>query len=95
MPHDHPHHTHAHGQHHHTHYHGHHTATHGHAHGPGHNHAHGDHLHSHMHEEDNAADLQVLTAQFIDGFVQAADKRAISSSRACPSNGRDRAGPRR
>ncbi|MCB1331238.1 MAG: hypothetical protein KDK28_18095 [Maritimibacter sp.] len=74
MPHDHPHHTHAHGQHHHTHYHGHHTATHGHAHGPGHNHAHGDHLHSHMHEEDNAADLQVLTAQFIDGFVQAADK---------------------
>ena len=27
-----------------------------------------------MHDEDDAADLQVLTAQFIDGFVQAADK---------------------
>lgn len=40
----------------------------------GHNHSHGDHLHSHMHPEDEAADLQVLTAQFIDGFVQATDK---------------------
>lgn len=27
-----------------------------------------------MHEQDDAADLQVLTTQFIDGFVQAADK---------------------
>ncbi len=42
----------------------------------GHNHAHGDHLHSHLKPEDQAADLQVLTAQFIDGFVQAADKAA-------------------
>jgi len=33
-----------------------------------------DHLHSHMHEADAAAELQVLTAQFIDGFVQARDK---------------------
>ncbi len=33
-----------------------------------------DHLHSHMHEQDAAADLQVLAAQFIDGFVQAKDK---------------------
>ncbi|MEL7115561.1 MAG: hypothetical protein AAGP08_08210 [Pseudomonadota bacterium] len=39
----------------------------------GHNHVH-DHLHSHLKPEDEAADLQVLTAQFIDGFVQAADK---------------------
>lgn len=41
----------------------------------GHNHA-ADHLHSHLKPEDEAADLQVLTAQFIDGFVQAADKAA-------------------
>ncbi|WP_282093965.1 hypothetical protein [Epibacterium ulvae] len=58
MPHDHPHH------------HNHDHAPHGH----GHNHAHGDHLHSHMHHEDEAADLQVLAAQFIDGFLKASDK---------------------
>ena len=40
----------------------------------GHNHSHGDHLHSHMHPEDEAADLQVLATQFIDGFLQARDK---------------------
>lgn len=39
----------------------------------GHNHSH-DHLHSHLKPEDDAQDLQLLTAQFIDGFVQAADK---------------------
>ncbi len=40
-----------------------------------HNHPHdADHLHSHMHHPDEAADLQVLAAQFIDGFVKAADK---------------------
>ena len=41
----------------------------------GHNHAH-DHLHSHMAPEDEAAELQVLATQFIDGFVKAADKAA-------------------
>ena len=41
----------------------------------GHNHA-ADHLHSHMDPADQAADLQVLTAQFIDGFQQASDKTA-------------------
>ena len=41
----------------------------------GHNHDH-DHLHSHLKPEDEAADLQVLATQFIDGFVQAADKAA-------------------
>ena len=41
----------------------------------GHNHAH-DHLHSHLPPEDEAAELQVLATQFIDGFVQAADKTA-------------------
>ena len=39
----------------------------------GHNHDH-DHLHSHMPPEDEAAELQILTAQFIEGFVQASDK---------------------
>ncbi|NIZ08410.1 hypothetical protein [Pseudooceanicola sp. HF7] len=62
MPHDHPHH----------HHHGH---DHDHLHPHDHNHPHeADHLHSHMHDRDEAADLQVLTAQFIDGFVSAADK---------------------
>ena len=68
MPHDHPFHFHAHGHHHHHHDHDH--APHGH----GHNHAQPDHLHSHMHDPDMAAELQVLSAQFIDGFVQARDK---------------------
>lgn len=59
MPHDHPHH-----HHHHDHSHP----------GHGHNHSHGDHLHSHMHHQDEAADLQVLATQFIEGFLQAGDK---------------------
>ena len=43
----------------------------------GHNHSHdADHLHSHMHQKDEAADVQVLTDQFIDGFVAARDKMA-------------------
>lgn len=45
-----------------------------HVHSHGHNHTQPDHLHSHMHGPDLAAELQVLSAQFIDGFVQAADK---------------------
>ncbi|MWB76777.1 hypothetical protein GLS40_01925 [Pseudooceanicola sp. 216_PA32_1] len=66
MPHDHPHsHSHDYGHHRHDH------------HPHDHNHHHdADHLHSHLHPEDDAADLQVLTTQFIDGFVQAADKSA-------------------
>jgi len=39
----------------------------------GHNHA-NDHLTSHLKPEDEAADLQVLTTQFIEGFVAAKDK---------------------
>lgn len=73
MPHDH--------HHHHGHDHGHvggHAHGHGHTHGQhphDHNHSHdSDHLQSHMHEHDEAADLQVLAAQFIDRFVQAKDK---------------------
>ncbi len=42
----------------------------------GHNHAQAEHLHSHIAPEDAAAELQVLTAQFIDGFVTAKDKSA-------------------
>lgn len=67
MPHDHTHdHDHHHDHHHHDHDHA--------PHGAGHNHAHGDHMHSHMHEQDEAADLQVLAVQFIDGYLQAKDK---------------------
>ncbi len=51
----------------------HHDAEHPHHH---HNHHHADHLHSHLTPEDEAADLQVLTTQFIDGFVAANDKAA-------------------
>ena len=68
MPHDHG----PHGHHHHDH-HDHHDHDHA-PHGAGHNHSHPDHLHSHMHGEDEAADLQVLATQFIDGFLQAKDK---------------------
>ena len=41
----------------------------------GHNGA-GDHLHSHIDPADTAAELQVLTEQFIDGWRQAGDKTA-------------------
>ena len=44
--------------------------------GHGHNHTKADHLHSHLLPEDEAADLQVITDQFIDGFTQAKDKMA-------------------
>ena len=41
----------------------------------GHNHSHdGEHLHSHMPDADRAEELQVLTTQFIDGFMDARDK---------------------
>ncbi len=49
---------------------------HDHHHRHGHNHPDADHLHSHMHERDDAADIQVLTDQFIDGFTAARDKMA-------------------
>ncbi len=39
----------------------------------GHNHSH-DHLRSHLKPEDEAAELQVLATQFIDGFTEAKDK---------------------
>lgn len=51
-----------------------HAHSHDHHHPRNHNHAQMDHLHSHMHEADEAADLQLLTVQFIDGFREAKDK---------------------
>lgn len=39
----------------------------------GHNHSQ-DHLHSHLKPEDEAAELQILAEQFIDGFAAAKDK---------------------
>ena len=60
MPHDHPQdHSHDHGEYH-THDHNHHSTA--------------EHMHSHMHDVDEAAELQVLTDQFIDGFCTAKDK---------------------
>ena len=91
MPHDHPHdphHGHGHG-HGHGHAHGH---AHSHPHGPGHNHAHADHLHSHMDPGDQAAELQVLTAQFIDGFREARDKAAYLRIAGVPLEIPDEAG---
>ena len=44
--------------------------------GHGHNHESAWHLHSHMDDVDQAADLHVLTSQFIDGFREAKDKAA-------------------
>ena len=47
---------------------------HHHHHGDNHSHNPADHLHSHLAEADAAAELHVLTTQFIDGFVAAKDK---------------------
>lgn len=77
MPHDHHHH----GDHDHHHHHG-----------AGHNHAHGDHLHSHMHDADEGADLQVLAAQFIDGFLQAKDKSSYLKLAGVPFERPSKAG---
>ncbi|WP_295314248.1 hypothetical protein [Roseobacter sp.] len=79
MPHDHHPHD-GHSQYHHDH-----PAT-------GHNHAEADHLHSHMHDHDEAADLQILTDQFIDGFVAAKDKMAYLRIAGVPLDLADKAG---
>lgn len=52
-----------------------HDGDHGRPHAPGHNRG-PEHLASALHGPDAAADLQVLTAQFIDGFREARDKNA-------------------
>jgi agmatinase len=58
-----------------------------------HNHSHADHLHSHLTPEDEAADLQVLTAQFIDGFVAAKDKQAYLRLAGVPLERPGKTGP--
>ncbi len=62
--------------------------------GVGHNHPHdADHLHSHVHgesEHDRSEDLQILTANFIDGFRAAADKTSFLRISGVPFQ---RAGP--
>ena len=58
-----------------------------------HNHAHGDHLHSHMHDADEAAELQVLAAQFIDGFREAKDKTSYLRLAGVPLELEDGDGP--
>jgi len=58
----------------------------------GHNHDH-DHLHSHIPPEDAAADLQVLTAEFIEGFRTARDKAAYLRIAGVPMEIPCRKGP--
>ncbi|MEM9139757.1 MAG: hypothetical protein AAGB15_07980 [Pseudomonadota bacterium] len=66
---------------------------HDHAHPHHHNHAHGDHLHSHMHDADEAAELQVLATQFIEGFRQASDKMSYLRLAGVPLERREGDGP--
>ena len=65
---------------------------HAHAAGHGHNHDHASHLHSHIPEADTAEDLQILTAQFIDGFSTARDKAAFLKIAGVPLEIDDPAG---
>lgn len=67
---------------------------HDHHHPHDHNHAHADdHLHSHMHEADDAAELQVLASQFIDGFCEARDKMSYLRLAGVPLEMADGDGP--
>lgn len=61
--------------------------------GEGHNRAAGAPLHSHMEPQSDSAALQVLCAQFIDGFVQAADKTAYLRLAGVPFEKPGKAGP--
>ncbi len=75
----------------HDHFDGHH---HHHHHGEGHNHPQGGPLASHLHNADAAAELQVLTTQFIDGFREAKDKTAYLRIAGVPFElGDDQGGP--
>ncbi len=72
---------------------------HDHAHDPGdhhhphdHNHAEAHHLRSHLHRRDDAADIRVLTDQFIDGFLGAKDKMAYLRIAGVPLEIEDAAG---
>ncbi|MEM9524438.1 MAG: hypothetical protein AAF982_10710 [Pseudomonadota bacterium] len=57
-----------------------------------HNHADPDHLSSHVHAPDAAAELQVLTEQFIDGFIGAKDKASYLRLAGVPREEPDSAG---
>ena len=51
-----------------------------------------DHLQSHIDNPDGAAELQVLTDQFIDGFIQAKDKVAYLRLAGVPLERRGQSG---
>lgn len=71
-----------------------HIGHHPHLHPHDHNHAEGTrHLHSHLPPEDAAAELQTLATQFIDGFVQAADKAAYLKLAGVPLERPGKTGP--
>ena len=76
----------------HDHGHDHHHHRHGHTHTHGHNHHDPDHLHSHMHTPDEAAEIGVLTTQFIEGFIAASDKMAYLRIAGIPLERPDPAG---
>ncbi|MEM7745996.1 MAG: hypothetical protein AAF409_20050 [Pseudomonadota bacterium] len=69
-----------------------HDHPHPHSHPHDHNHA-DDHLHSHMHSPDEAAELQVLAEQFIDGFREAKDKMSYLRLAGVPLERDDPDGP--
>ena len=54
---------------------------------------HPDHLHSHMDGSDDAAELQVLATQFIDGFREAKDKMSYLRLAGVPLERPDGDGP--
>lgn len=58
-------------------------------HPPDHNHPHGDHLHSHLHDGDDAAEMQLLATQFIDGFRDARDKMSYLRLAGVPLERKD------
>lgn len=71
-----------------------HDHPHAHSHPHDHNHAAADHLHSHMDPADDAEAIQILATQFIDGFVQAADKSAYLRLAGVPFEKPGKGGPK-
>lgn len=58
-----------------------------------HNHAQGQHLHSHLDDTDQAAEMQILATQFIDGFREARDKTSYLRLAGVPLELDDGDGP--
>ncbi|MEM9371499.1 MAG: hypothetical protein AAGA26_10110, partial [Pseudomonadota bacterium] len=48
-----------------------------------------DHLHSHLHDGDDAAEMQLLATQFIDGFRDARDKMSYLRLAGVPLERKD------